>query len=76
MPRSVAEETIKKRKKYYVIYVGKDVGWYETVYFVVCIVENEEVAKDICKKFNYHYKEEIVGEERSTPHYVKSKEVK
>jgi hypothetical protein len=48
--------------KYYVIYVSKDVGWYQTERYILCVVENEEIAKDITTK-NTHlsYKEVTVG---------------
>jgi hypothetical protein len=62
------------KKQYYVIYDGKDTGFYKTTYWVVCITEDEEVAKDFCKKFGYSYKTETVGEERATPYWVKSYE--
>lgn len=48
--------------KYYVIYVSKDIGWYQTERYILCVVENEEIAKDITAK-NRHlcYKEVTVG---------------
>lgn len=61
-------------KKYYVVYTGKDIGYYKTTYWVVCITEDEEVAKDLCQKFNYSYEVETVGKDRSTPDWVKSEE--
>ena len=48
-------------KKYYVIYQSKDIGYYETVRSVMCVVEDEEVAKDFCKKFKVDYVEMTVG---------------
>lgn len=62
---------MKTKEKYYVVYTGKDIGYYRTTYWVVCITENEEVAKDLCKKFNYRYTEEVVGTPRKTPYDVK-----
>jgi hypothetical protein len=64
----------KKEKKYYVIHTSKDIGYYHTVYWVVCITEDEDVAKDLCKKFGYHYHTEIVGENRATPNEIKRRE--
>lgn len=43
-------------------------GW------VVCVTEDEPVAKDLCSKFGYNYNVETVGEERNTPDYVESRE--
>lgn len=57
--------------KYYVVYTGKDVGWYKTEYRVLCVVTDEDVAKDFCKKFGAYYSEETVGADRTTGHYVK-----
>jgi hypothetical protein len=62
------------KKQYYVIYDGKDIGYYKTTYWVICITEDEEVAKDLCQKFGYRYTTETVGEERVTPNFVKSYE--
>lgn len=63
-------------KKYYVVYASKDVGYYRTAYWVVCVTEDESVAKDLCKKFDYDYETEIVGEERTTPEDVRNREPK
>lgn len=63
-------------KKYYVVYDGKDIGYYKTTHWVVCVTESLEVAQDLCKKFGYRFETEIVGEERKTPQWVKSREVK
>ncbi len=63
-------------KQYYVIYEGRDVGWYKTVYWVICVTENLEVAKDLCDKFGYSYSVETVGSERNTPAWVQSREPK
>lgn len=48
--------------KYYVIYKSKDVGWYKTEHNVLCVVTDEEVAKDFCERFNAHYVELTIGE--------------
>ena len=61
-------------KKYYVVYAGKDTGYYETAHWVVCVTESLEVAQDLCRKFDYRYETETVGEDRVTPDYVKSRE--
>jgi hypothetical protein len=61
-------------KQYYVVYESKDTGYYKTSYWVVCTTEDESVAEDLCRKFGYSYDTETVGEERSTPDYVKSRE--
>ena len=50
-------------KKYYVIYISKDIGYYETMRSVICAVEDEDVAKDFCKKFKANYTELTVGED-------------
>lgn len=50
-------------KKYYVIYKSKDVGWYQTEHNVLCVVTDEEVAKDFCKRFKTDYVEMVVGED-------------
>lgn len=63
-------------KKYYVVYEGKDTGYYQTVHWVVCITEDLDVAKDLCRKFGYSYTTETVGEGRATPDWVKSREPK
>ena len=47
--------------KYYVIYDGKDVGWYKTRYKVICIVTDEAIAKDFCEKWGCRYLTEEVG---------------
>lgn len=57
--------------KYYVVYTGKDIGYYRTTYWVVCVTCSLEVAEDLCKKFGYRYSEEVVGEPRKTPYDVK-----
>lgn len=49
-------------KKYYVIYKSKDVGWYQTEHIVICVVLDEEVAKDFCRRFTASYVEMVVGE--------------
>ena len=49
-------------KKYYVIYKSKDVGWYQTEETVMCVVLDEDVAKDFCKRFKTYYVEMVVGE--------------
>ena len=49
-------------KKYYVIYVSKDTGYYKTMRYVICVVEDEDIAKDFCKKFKANYTELTVGE--------------
>ena len=54
-------------KKYYVIYKSKDIGYYETIRYVICAVEDEDVAKDFCKKFKAYYTELTVGED-DAPH--------
>jgi hypothetical protein len=54
-------------KKYYVVYASKDTGYYQTAYWVVCITEDESIAKDLCHKFGYSYTTETVGEDRATP---------
>ena len=59
-------------KKYYVIYVSKDTGYYETMRYVICVVEDEDVAKDFCKKFKANYTELTVGE-NDAPHWLKIK---
>ena len=61
-------------KEYYVVYEGKDTGYYKTAYWVVCITEDIDVAKDLCSKFGYSYTTETVGKKRSTPNYVESRE--
>jgi len=58
--------------KYYVVYTGKDTGYYRTTYWVVCVTCSLEVAEDLCKKFGYRYSEEVVGAPRKTPYDVKS----
>ena len=66
-------------KQYYVVYASKDMdrGYYsETVYWVVCVTESLEVAQDLCKKFDYGYSIEKVGEEKSTDIDIRSKEPK
>lgn len=60
--------------KYYVVYASKDTGYYRTAYWVVCVTEDESVAKDLCNKFKYRYSVETVGDARSTPDYVKNRE--
>lgn len=62
-------------KQYYVVYESKDIGYYKTTHWVVCVTESLDVAKDLCKKFGYQYTVETVGEDRSTPTYVKSREL-
>ena len=52
--------------KYYVVYKGKDVGWYRISYCVMFVTENEEVAKDFCEKFRCDYSVEEVGSDRAT----------
>lgn len=37
--------------EYCVIYKSTDVGWYKTEREIVCVVENEVIAKDFCGKF-------------------------
>lgn len=37
--------------EYCVIYRSTDVGWYKTELEIVCVVENELIAKDFCMKF-------------------------
>ena len=49
-------------KKYYVIYQSKDTGYYTTIRYVMCVVEDEEIAKDFCNKFKLNYVEMTVGE--------------
>ena len=64
-------------KKYYVVYASKDVGrlWYtHNVSWVVCVTEDESVAKDLCKKFDYDYTIETVGEGRNTHSKVRNRE--
>lgn len=56
-------------KKYYVIYQSKDIGYYETVRSVVCVIEDEEIAKDFCNKFKLNYIETTVGE-NDVPHWL------
>ena len=67
-------------KQYYVVYASKDLtrGYYyaDTVSWVVCITEDESVAKDLCNKFDYSYSTETVGEDRTTPDDVRSVEPK
>ena len=41
--------------EYYVIYRSTDVGWYKTEIEIVCVVENEIIAKDFCNKFRGMY---------------------
>ena len=57
-------------KKYYVIYNSKDIGWYETERTVMCVVEDEDIAKDFCNKFKVNYVELTVGE-NDAPHWLK-----
>ena len=57
--------------KYYVIYVEKDMGWYRTVYNVLCVVTDKNIAKDFCEKFGAHYSEETVGADRTTNRDIK-----
>ena len=59
-------------KKYYVIYQSKDTGWYQTEYQVMCVVEDEEIAKDFCNKFKVNYIEMTVGE-NDVPRWLKIK---
>ena len=59
-------------KKYYVIYQSKDIGYYETVRSVMYVVEDEEIAKDICNKFKLNYIETTVGE-NDVPHWLTGK---
>lgn len=64
-------------KKYYVVYASKDMdrGYYsETVYWVVCVTESLEVAQDLCKKFDYSYSTETVGEAKATDIDIRSRE--
>ena len=64
-------------KQYYVVYASKDMdrGYYsETVYWVVCVTEDEDVAKDLCKKFDYGYSTETVGEAKATDIDIRSRE--
>jgi len=61
-------------KQYYVVYASKDTGYYQTAYWVVCVTEDESIAKDLCKKFDYDYSTETVGEERTTPDDVRRRE--
>lgn len=66
-------------KQYYVVYANKEVdrGYYsETIYWVVCVTESLEVAQDLCRKFDYEYSIEKVGEERSTPEDIRNREPK
>lgn len=50
-------------KDYYVIYKSKDVGWYKTERHIICVVENEDVAKDFCMKFGANYETLTVGDD-------------
>ena len=59
-------------KKYYVIYVSKDIGYYETMRSVICVVEDEEIAKDFCNKFKANYTELTVGE-NDAPYWLNIK---
>ena len=59
-------------KKYYVIYVSKDIGYYETMRSVICVVEDEDIAKDFCKKFKANYTELTVGE-NDAPYWLNIK---
>ena len=63
-------------KKYYVVYASKDARNYydDTISWVVCVTEDESVAIDLCRKFDYNYSTETVGEDRATPDDVRSKE--
>lgn len=61
-------------KQYYVIYASKDISYYQTSYWVVCVTEDESVAKDLCDKFGYNYTTETVGAERNTRDSVESRE--
>ena len=62
--------------KYYVVYATKEARNYydDSVSWVVCVTESLDVAKDLCRKFDYDYSTETVGEERATPDEVRSKE--
>ena len=57
--------------KYYVIYAGKDVGWYKTSYWVVAVVTNKDIAEDFCNKFDCRYTVEEVGKDRETATNIK-----
>lgn len=63
-------------KKYYVVYADKYVGNkvldLNKFSWVICVTESLEVAKDLCRKFNYSYSTETVGEERTTPDDVRN----
>ena len=63
-------------KKYYVVYASKEARNYydDTISWVVCVTESLEVAQDLCRKFDYSYSTETVGEDRATPDDVRSKE--
>jgi hypothetical protein len=51
--------------EYYVIYRSTDVGWYQTKVEIVCVVENEIIAKDFCDKFRgMHYIKTTVGTQK------------
>ena len=59
-------------KKYYVIYQSKDTGYYQTIRYVMCVVEDEEIAKDFCNKFKVNYVEMTVGE-NDVPYWLNVK---
>ena len=59
-------------KKYYVIYQSKDTGYYTTIRYVMCVVEDEEIAKDFCNKFKLNYVEMTVGE-NDVPYWLNVK---
>ena len=59
-------------KKYYVIYKSKDTGWYETERHIICVIEDEEIAKDFCNKFKANYAELTVWE-NDAPYWLNIK---
>lgn len=49
--------------EYFVIYKNYDTDWYRTSSVIICVVTDEEVAKDFCNKYNCDYYTETIGKE-------------
>lgn len=54
--------------KYFVIYKNYDTDWYRTSSVIICVVTDEEIAKDFCNKYNCKYYIETIGKETNESH--------
>ena len=54
--------------EYFVIYKNYDTGWYRTSSVIICVVTDEEIAQDFCKKYNCDYYVETIGKETNNSH--------